>query len=84
MTQDVQVRCSVIASDHNAKLVGHFQNWVGRYLMTACYFQHCTLGVWLIKFLIPQLSKFYRFPCYTEQLDHKGIHCIFVTSWLVS
>ena len=34
ITEDVVVRCSVIVSDHNAKLAGHFQN-----LVTDCYFQ---------------------------------------------
>ena len=29
-TQDVLVRCSVIVSDHNVKLAGHFQNLVGQ------------------------------------------------------
>ena len=40
-TQDVVVTCSVIVSDHNVKLAGHFQNLVGQCLMTDCYFQHC-------------------------------------------
>ena len=39
-TQDVLVTCSVIVSDHNVKLAGHFQNLVGQCLMTDCYFQH--------------------------------------------
>ena len=39
-TQDVLVRCSVIVSDHNVKLAGHFQNLVGQCAMTDCYFQH--------------------------------------------
>ena len=38
-TQDVLVRCSVIVSDHNVKLAGHFQNLVGQCPMTDCYFQ---------------------------------------------
>ena len=42
ITQDVLVRCSVIVSDHNVKLAGHFQNLVGQCPMTDCYFQHCT------------------------------------------
>ena len=29
ITQDELVRCSVIVSDHNAKLAGHFRNLVG-------------------------------------------------------
>ena len=29
-TQDLLVRCSVIVSDHNVKLAGHFQNLVGQ------------------------------------------------------
>ena len=41
ISQDVLVRCSVIMSDHNVKLVGHFQNLVGQCPMTDCYFQHC-------------------------------------------
>ena len=41
VTQDVLVRCSVIVSDHNVKLAGHFQNLVGQCPMTDCYFQHC-------------------------------------------
>ena len=41
-TQDVLVTCSVIVSDHNVKLAGHFQNLVGQCPMTDCYFQHCT------------------------------------------
>ena len=40
-TQDVLVTCSVIMSDHNVKLAGHFQNLVGQCPMTDCYFQHC-------------------------------------------
>jgi len=35
ITEDVVVRCSVIVSDHNAKLAGHIQN-----LVTDCYFQY--------------------------------------------
>ena len=42
-TQDVLVRCSVIVSDHNVKLAGHFQNLVRQCPMTDCYFQHCNL-----------------------------------------
>ena len=40
-TQDMLVRCSVIVSDHNVKLAGHFQNLVGQCPMSDCYFQHC-------------------------------------------
>ena len=40
-TQDVLVTCSVIVSDHNVKLAGHYQNLVGQCLMTDCYLQHC-------------------------------------------
>ena len=40
-TRDVLVRCSVIMSDRNGKLAGHFQNLVGQCPMTDCYFQHC-------------------------------------------
>ena len=40
-TQDVLVTCSVIVSDHNVKLAGHFQNLVGQCPMTDCYFQQC-------------------------------------------
>ena len=36
ITQDVLVRCSVIVSDHNVKLAGHFQNLVGQCPMTDC------------------------------------------------
>ena len=43
--QDVLVTCSVIVSDHNVKLAGHFQNLVGQCPMTDCYFQHCLLGI---------------------------------------
>ena len=39
-TQDVLGTCSVIVSDHNVKLAGHFQNLVGQCPMTDCYFQH--------------------------------------------
>ena len=39
--QDVLVTCSVIMSDHNVKLAGHFRNLVGQCPMTDCYFQHC-------------------------------------------
>ena len=42
-TQDVLVTCSVIVSDHNVKLAGHFQNLVGQCPMTDCYFQHWSL-----------------------------------------
>ena len=45
ITQDVLVRCSVIVSDHNVKLAGHFQNLVGQCPMTDCYFQHCTIVI---------------------------------------
>ena len=38
-TQDVLVTCSVIVSDHNVKLAGHFQNLVVQCPMTDCYFQ---------------------------------------------
>ena len=41
-TQDVLGTCSVIVSDHNVKLAGHFQNLVGQCPMTDCYFQHCS------------------------------------------
>ena len=41
ITQDVLVTCLIIVSDHNAKLVGHFQSLVGQSLVTNCYFQHC-------------------------------------------
>ena len=41
--QDVLVTCSVIVSDHNVKLAGHFQNLVGQCPMTDCYFQHCVI-----------------------------------------
>ena len=37
------VTCSVIVSDHNVKLAGHFQNLVGQCPMTDCYFQHWAL-----------------------------------------
>ena len=43
ITQDVLVRCSVVVSDHNVKLAGHFQNLVGQCPMTDCYFQHCMM-----------------------------------------
>ena len=39
-TQDMLVKCSVIVSDHNVKLAGHFQNLVGQCPMCDCYFQH--------------------------------------------
>ena len=42
ITQDVLVRCSVIVSDHNVKLVGQRQ-------MTDCYFQHWALDQTLCK-----------------------------------
>ena len=41
ITQDVLVRCSVIVSDFNAKLAGHFQNLVEQGPLTNCYFHHC-------------------------------------------
>ena len=41
ITQHVLVRCSVIVSDTNANLAGHFQNLVGQCPVTDCYFQHC-------------------------------------------
>ena len=41
ITQHVLVRCSVIVSNHNVKLAGHFPSLVGQCLMTNCYFQHC-------------------------------------------
>ena len=54
-TQDVLVTCSVIVSDHNVKLAGHFQNLVGQCPMTDCYFQHCT---WDILFFVWSWSCF--------------------------
>ena len=53
-TQDVLVRCSVIVSDHNVKLAGHFQNLVGQCPMTDCYFQRCKLTLILT---LTQLSS---------------------------
>ena len=59
ITQDVLVRCSVIVSDHDVKLAGHFQNLVRQCLMTDCYFQHCwyislsstvSIGIGLLEF----------------------------------
>ena len=41
ITQDVLVTYSVVVSDHNVKLAGHFQNLVEQCLVTDCYFQHC-------------------------------------------
>ena len=49
-TQDVLVTCSVIVSDHNVKLAGHFQNLVGQCPMTDCYFQHCAVKCNLTEF----------------------------------
>ena len=51
-TQDVVVTCSVIVSDHNVKLAGHFQNLVGQCPMTDCYFQH-----WFTLRTVPTNSK---------------------------
>ena len=48
-TQDVLVTCSVIVSDHNVKLAGHFQNLVGQCPMTDCYFQHWFIAEQKIK-----------------------------------
>ena len=53
ITQDVLVRCSVIVSDHNVKLAGHFQNLVGQCPMTDCYFQH-----WVLSFSAPSRTTF--------------------------
>ena len=39
---DNTLKNSVVVSDHNAKLVGHFQNLVGRCPVTDCYFQDCS------------------------------------------
>ena len=50
-TQDVLVTCSVIVSDHNVKLAGHFQNLVGQCPMTDCYFQHYVHVLWQNSFL---------------------------------
>ena len=47
ITQDVLWRCSVIVSNHDAKLAGHFQNLVGQCLVTDCYFQH-----WLVMVIV--------------------------------
>mgnify|MGYP006896145530 CR=1 FL=1 len=41
ITQNVPVRCSLIASYHNVNFAGHFQSLVGQYLVTDCNFQHC-------------------------------------------
>ena len=57
-TQDVLVTWSVIVSDHNVKLAGHFKNLVGQCQMTDCYFQHCS-GVRQSKIL--SLAGFSRF-----------------------
>ena len=57
-TQDMLVRCSVIVSDHNVTLAGHFQNLVGQCPMSDCYFQHCTtpeLFDLLLYIVCPQL-----------------------------
>ena len=40
ITPDELVRCSVIMSNLNAKLARHFQNLVGHWPVTDCYFQH--------------------------------------------
>ena len=39
ITQDVLVRCLVIASDNNVTPAGYFQNLVGQCPLTDCYFQ---------------------------------------------
>ena len=44
ITRDVLVRCSIIMSNHNVKLVGHFQNLVIQHSLTDCFFQHCMLS----------------------------------------
>ena len=59
-TQDVMGTCSVIVSDRNVKLAGHFQNLVGQCPMTDCYFQQwlcicrrsCSLGISYLRLLL--------------------------------
>ena len=48
-TQDMLVRCSVIVSDHNVTLAGHFQNLVGQCPMSDCYFQHWVMNAVRVK-----------------------------------
>lgn len=57
ITQDVLVRCSVIVSDHNVKLAGHFQNLVGK-----CYFQQCHITIIDNLYLHSQDKKRKNFP----------------------
>ena len=54
ITQDVLVRCSVIMSDHGAKLAGHFHSLVTQWPVTNCYFQRCRYFcyVWVRIFLL--------------------------------
>ena len=59
--QDVLVTCSVIVSDHNVKLAGHFQNLVGQCPMTDCYFQHCCTINYAKKSLVSSKGWKYSF-----------------------
>ena len=61
-TQDVLVRCSVIVSDHNVKLAGHFQNLVGQCPMTDCYFQHWVSEDWSIVYMYMYTVCIKHFP----------------------
>ena len=61
-TQDVLVTCSVIVSDHNVKLAGHFQNLVGQCPMTDCYFQQCLKTLYEIGY---QQTHFHSKASYT-------------------
>ena len=64
-TQDVLVTCSVIVSDHNVKLAGHFQNLIGQCPMTDCYFQHCNMLLRLAK-----RTKFHASNMRTKEMLH--------------
>ena len=73
ITQDLLVRCSVIVSDHNLKLDGHFQNLVGQCSSTAtatvtqaslfaCILSCVNIIKWpFVSLFRRQLGKFFEF-----------------------
>ena len=72
ISQGLLVSCSVIVCDNNMKLAGHFQNLVGQYPMTACYFQHCIII--LTNKFCSHLIILSHFANFTEL--KKGVHMV--------
>jgi len=70
ITQDVLVRCSVIVSDHNVKLAGHFQNLVAK-----CYFQHCHITI-IDNLYLHSQDKKRKLPDTVVQINDLNINLI--------